>query len=405
MAPSLVAPNLPVGERTVVEWRQQVQELPPLPTPWKHPLRAVFWLINVAWGLICLIALLAILAAIPLVNLLVAGFLMEVQARVARTGKLRSAFYLLPAAQRLAGVLLAIWLWLLPIQFLSAMARDSWLLGPGSFTAWLWAIVLIVCSLLIASHLLFAVACGGSWWRFFRPISNIRWLLPRWRGSAYWQAANESISEFLAAFQLMRLLRLGLFGFVAAYLWLALPALLFTMMDDVTSRWQVVMFVMGGVMLTLMLMWLPLLLAHVAVENRFRAIVEIGKVHKLACQTPFRWAIATAILFACSVLPLLYTALIKNQLPPHDARWDLMLVFLVAVVPGRVLIGWVYHRATRQQRSRRSWPWRIWQLGNCLALWVGIAYYVYFLYLAQTGGELGQRAVWQYHALLLPLPF
>jgi hypothetical protein len=36
---------------------------------------------------------------------------------------------------------------------------------------------------------------------------------------------------------------------------------------------------------------------------------------------------------------------------------------------------------------------------------MSIGWYVYFLCLAATGGELGQRAVWQFHAMLLPLPF
>ena len=82
-----------------------------------------------------------------------------------------------------------------------------------------------------------------------------------------------------------------------------------------------------------------------------------------------------------------------------------MLVFLAAVVPARVLIGWAYHRATQKTRSAPSWPWRIWQGANGVALCIGLAWYVYFLYLVETAGELGQRAVWQFHALLLPLPF
>ena len=95
-----------------------------------------------------------------------------------------------------------------------------------------------------------------------------------------------------------------------------------------------------------------------------------------------------------------------------------MLVFLVTAIPARLVIGWVYHRAGQQSpritaapitaapiTAARRWPWRVWQTLNASALCVGVGYYVYFLYLAQTAGELGQRAVWQYQALLQPLPF
>jgi hypothetical protein len=302
-------------------------------------------------------------------------------------------------------MLLAVWLWLLPIQFLAGLTRDSWLLAPGGTAAWLWTSLLAVVSLLIAVHLLLAIGCGGAWWRFVRPVSNVRRLLARWHRGDYWRDAHRAMCEFVAAFRLLHLMRMGLLGYAAAYIWLVVPTLLFTMLDDVTNRWQIMGFVAGCVTLTFTLMWLPMLLAHVAVAGRWRAMFEFAAVRKLAGQTPFCWAISTAILLGCSVLPLLYTALFKIRIPAHDARWDVMLVSLVTVVPARVLIGWVYHRATRRTRSAPSWLWRIWQWVNGAALCAGVGGYVYFLNLVSTGGELGQSAVWQFHALLLPLPF
>ncbi len=402
-SPSTV-PGEIAGEQAVIS-RRDFQEFPRLPSLRHHPLRAIAWLVRACLGLIFLVGLLALTAAIPVVNVLALGYLMEAQGRVARTGKFRSAFYLLPAAQRLGGMLLAVWLWLLPIQFLASLTRDSWLLAPGGTAAWLWTSLLVAASSLIAVHLLMAIGCGGGWWRFVRPVSNTRWLLARVRGAEYWQEAHQAIYEFAAAFRLPHLLRLGLLGYAAAYVWLVVPTLLFTMLDDVTSRWQIAGFLAGCVTLTLTLLWMPLLMAHVASEGRWRAMFEFRIVRRLAGQTPLRWAIATAILFGCSVLPMLYTALFKNRIPAHDARWDLMIVALVTIVPARVLIGWVYHRATLRTRSAPSWLWRVWQGVNGAALCFGVGWYVYFLNLASTGGELGQNAIWQFHALLLPLPF
>jgi hypothetical protein len=52
-------------------------------------------------------------------------------------------------------------------------------------------------------------------------------------------------------------MRLGVLAYVAAYVWLAMPTLLFTMLEDPTSRWQIVVFTAGCVTLTLRLLWLP----------------------------------------------------------------------------------------------------------------------------------------------------
>ena len=392
------------AQHTVIS-RRDLQEFPRIPSLRRYPLQAVAWVVNASLALACLVVMLALAASIPVVNIVAFGYMMDVQGRVARTGRFRSAFLLLPAAQRLGGVLLAVWLWLWPVQFLASVARDSWLLAPGRAVAWFWIGALVFVSSLIALHLLLAIACGGGWWRFIRPSSNTRLLLVYLRSGEYWRNAHSAIYEFGAALQLPHLVRLGLLGYVAAYVWLTVPALLFTMLDDVTSTRQILAFLAGCVTLTATLLWLPLLLAHVAAECRWGAMVEFATVRKLAGHTPCCWAISTATLFACSVVPLLYLALFKIRIPPHDATWDLMLVFLVTVIPARVLVGWVYHRATQRTRSAPSWLWRIWQCANGAALCAGIGFYVYFLNLVATGGELGEHAIWQFHALLLPLPF
>ncbi len=49
------------------------------PSPWRHPIWAVAWSIRAAFGIVSLIVLLALLAAIPLVNFLVLGYLLEAE--------------------------------------------------------------------------------------------------------------------------------------------------------------------------------------------------------------------------------------------------------------------------------------------------------------------------------------
>lgn len=379
------------------------QELPHCPSPKESPLAAAKWLAQLVVGVCFLLALLAVAAATPVVNVLALGYLMTVQARVARSGKLRSAFYLVPGAIRLGSLLLGIWLWLSPVHLLAEATRDSWLIAPGARAAWLWTAALIIVSVLISVHILMAIACGGGW-RFVRPLSNARRLRDRLRQGGYWQDADRSIREFVAALEWMRLLRLGLLGLLAAYLWLALPIYLFTMLDDVTNRAQVIGFLSGALALTVMLPWMPMLLAHVAVADRWSAIFELKAAGKLALGSPFRWLLSTAVLMACSVAPMLYVALLKNRIPPHAAQWDAMLVFLATVVPARALIGWAYHRALQRADSGSSWRRRGWQAINVVAMLVASGYYVYFLNLAAVEGELGRQVVWQLHFVLLPFP-
>ena len=66
--------------------------LPPRPPVLKHPIRAFFWFLRAGFGIVSLVLILAVIAAIPVVNFLALGYLLEVEGRVARTGKLRNAY-------------------------------------------------------------------------------------------------------------------------------------------------------------------------------------------------------------------------------------------------------------------------------------------------------------------------
>ncbi|WP_345688656.1 hypothetical protein [Novipirellula caenicola] len=375
-----------------------------MPSLRSRPLAAIAWLVRSCVAILCGVVLLAIGATIPIVNVYVLGCLMEIQGQVARTGKFRSASWGLPLTLRLGIIVLAVVLWLLPIELLAALHRDIHVLSPGSANDWLVAFMLAITSVVIAAHLALAIAGGGRWWQFLRPLQTIRQQLDRHYRVRFWQQATRQINEFVAAISLLRLLRLGILAYAAAYLWLAIPTLLFTLLDDVTIRWQWFGFAAGCLTLTVTLMGLPFLMAHVAAERRFGAMFEIRTVYELAARTPLCWSMSTAFLMACSVLTLLYIALVKNALPPHNFRWDLMAVFLVTMIPARILVGRAYHHATTRPPARLKWSTRVWRWSNIAALGIAVGYYVYFLYLAQTGGELGQNAIWQFPSVLQPFP-
>jgi hypothetical protein len=174
---------------------------------------------------------------------------------------------------------------------------------------------------------------------------------------------------------------------------------MFTMVSDATGTWQRVLTVAGGLCLVPALMWLPLLETRCAAQGGFRAFLEPGAIRDLFRQSPFRVAVATASLYALAFLPSYYAATVKVELPPHDTMWDVMAIFLVTIYPAKLLLGWAYHRATRCRRA-----WRTWQWANRILVVVAVCLYILLLFAVQTSGQLGQRHVWQHHALLLPLP-
>ena len=62
-----------------------VGDIPPFPHPLQHPLRAAAWVIRLLFGITSLVLLLALIAAIPIVNFLALGYLLETERRLART--------------------------------------------------------------------------------------------------------------------------------------------------------------------------------------------------------------------------------------------------------------------------------------------------------------------------------
>ena len=105
--------------------------LGPFPVPWRHPIRCSVWLVRAVFGIGSLVLLLAILAAIPIVNIVALGYLLEVEGRVARTGKIRNGFLLLDVAPRLGAIALGVYLWLLPLRLIAHARADAQIIDPG----------------------------------------------------------------------------------------------------------------------------------------------------------------------------------------------------------------------------------------------------------------------------------
>jgi hypothetical protein len=367
-----------------------------LPSPLRHPVAATVWTVRALFGIVSLIVLLAILAAIPLVNFLVLGYLFEAEGRLARTGKLRGAIPLLSIAPRLGAIALCVWLWVLPLRLLANAAADARLIDPAGKAAARLDFFTSALAVLIGVHLCFALARGGSLACFFRPLKNVRWTIRQLRSGGYFDRAANEIAAFVSGLRLRHHFLLGVRGFAGAFLWIFVPTLLFAAANK-TEGLPIFITVLGGVLLVPVLAWLPFLQARFAAENRFRAMFELRAVRRLFCRAPLAWLLAIVCVYVLS-LPLY---LLKIFLLPQDAMWFVTLVFIVSIYPARLVTGWAYGRATRKDGP--AWFGTRWS-ARALMLPL-LVLFVLLLFFTQFIGQHGKGVLFEHHAFLLPVPF
>ncbi len=374
------------------------ESLPPFPHPLRKPFHAAYWLFELAFGVVSLFALLAFLAAIPIVNILALGYLLDAEGRVARTGKLRYAMPLLPLAPKLGGIALGTWCWWWVVRLFSDAASDAALIAPGSSVAIGWRIFLTVLTVGVSIHLVLAIARGGRLGLFFWPTPlNGLWLWKQLRRGDYAEMAGTTVRNFIAALRVRHHFWLGLRGFAGAFAWLFVPTVLFAALNDTSKPGQVILTLIGGLLLVLTLSWVPFLQARFAAENRLSAMLELGTIRELFRRTPIVWFLAVVVLYALS-LPLYLFKLFEV---PQDLRWTLTPIFIVSIYPAKILVGWAYSRAVK--KGRRGWLIVRWACR--LALLPLLAFYVFLLFFTPAVGAAGRAILFQHHAVLLPWPF
>ncbi len=371
--------------------------LPPFPVPWRHTLKCIGWITSLLFGMVSLVVLLAVLAAIPILNILALGYLLEAEGRVARTGKFRYAFPLLPLAPRFGAITLGVWLWLFLVRIVADAAQDARIIAPGSPAAVGWQVVLSIVSVGVAVHLVLAIARGGGFWCFFRPLKNLLWLMAALRRGDYFPRAEAAVREFIAALRIPHHFWLGLRGFIGTFLWLAPPTAIFAALTDTSKPGQVLLTLFGGVLLIPVLCWVPFLQAHFAAENRMGAFLAVRKVRELYRRASIRCFLAVIVMYALA-LPMY---LFKIAAPPRDALWFETMIFIATIYPAKIFVGWSYARA--QRCEARQWFFLRWPLWIVLA--AALAFYLFLLFFTPAIGAFGRRVLFDHPALLLPTPF
>lgn len=408
---------------------QQVSPASP-PVRYEEPQRVDFpervWRgAGVAWetcfGAVAMIVALAVLATIPVLNLLSLGYLLEVSGRVARSGRLRDGFIGLRKAYRLGSIAAGTWLMLLPLHFISDTWYEASLIDPHSAITWGWRIALIVCTVLMVGHILLAWHAGGKLRHFFWPIifpielfyGVLVWMHRRepmhrqwpppilllqglWRGNFY-ARTRDAVWNFVMGLRLPYYFWLGFRGFGGALVWLALPVGILVLGANLSAAAGALCALVGGLLLAAVLLYLPFMQAHFAAENRFKAMFQwwTVRMHFRRAPLAFWSALFITLLFA---LPLY---LLKIELTPSEVLWLPALVFVVFMFPARLLSGWAMGRARRRKLPRFflfRWLARLGAVPVVLT-------YVFFVYLTQYLSWYGAASMLEQHAFLMPVPF
>lgn len=391
-------PATPSGIGKSGETGFSFESLPPFPHLLRHPLRAGYWLFEVAFGIVSLFALLALLAAIPVVNVLALGYMLDAEGRVARTGKLRYAMPLLPLAPKLGGIAFGTWIWYWFVRLVADAASDAELIAPGSRVAAGWQIGLTIVAIGAAIQVVLAIARGGRLGLFFWPTPlNGIWLIRQLFRGDYAERAGLAVREFVAALRLRHHFWLGLRGFFGAFAWLLLPTALLGALRDTSKPGQVLLTLIGGVALVCVLSWVPFLQARFAAENRLSAMFELRAIRAMYRRTPIALLLSVVLMYALA-LPLYLFKLFDT---PQDMRWLLTPVFVASIYPARILIGWAYSWGQRKQRK----SWYLLRLACGILAWPLISFYVFVLFFTPAVGAAGRAVLFQHHAILLPWPF
>lgn len=343
------------------------------------------------FGAAVLMVGLAVLAAVPILQFLSLGYLLEAGARVARSGRIRDGFFGMRLAARLGSVVLGSWLLLLPVRFVADFARSAHVIDPGGPAARSWRLGLLVLIGFTALHIASACARGGKL-RYFAWPFNIIWLLRRcWRGG-YYTEARDAVWDLVVSLRLPYYFWLGVRGFFAAFVWLVIPVSLLALGHKIPP-----VGFLGALALAWVLRDLPFLQMRMAVANRFSAAFERKAAKAEFGRAP--WISSIAVLV--TLLTALPLYLLKIEVVPAEAAWLPSLAFVVFIFPARLLTGWAMAWA-RSREVPRHWFFR-WT--GRLSLVPGVLFYVMIVYFTQFTSWHGIWSLYEQHAFMLPAPF
>ena len=361
---------------------------PPRPARW----HGVAGLSSRVLSVIALVVLLAFFAGIPVLQVLGFGYLLAASGRVARSGRLRDGA---PGLSRMPGVIavtLALLPWLVGVWLTRRLTRESLLIDPESSSRQLTQIAGQLVALAIGMHLISGLLRMPRARSCYQPVTNFAWLLGEVRSQSLLRTVYQRLAQAGETFQLPLLFKLGVSCYVTTIMWLAVPNWL--LMDG--PRHPVRAWI-GGSMLTLVAMHLPVLQAQLATQPKWWIAFDLPRAWRSLACAPLRWLVAGALAL---LLPLpLYV--LKFHAFPGDALWLVTPLVVVVLWFVRVVTGWAAYSGAHEGVTRSVtvvWLSRV-------PLLVVAGFYAVVVYYFQYLGWNGAAELWSQHAFLLPNVF
>lgn len=402
-------PSLP-DESTAEGDDEEPPDLPPIPEPYNRAewevetttepvdtrpfLRRLAGGIENVFGFATIIVSLAVLSAIPILNFLSLGYLLQVSGNVARSGKIRNGFAGVKEAARAGSVILGAWLILWPVRIVSDLWKDAELLAPGSAQSNGYGTALFFLTVATVAHLCWALIRGGKLRHFFwpAPIAFIKWI----RNRESMEEMGDKVADFITRLRLPHYFWLGARGFAGGLCWLIGPVGILIAAPYLPTGPAAFLSLFGSFGLFLVVLYLPFLQAHFALQNRLAAMFEIATVRQMFKRAPiaFWCALFITLLFAMPLYAL------KVELTAQEIAWLPGLVFMAFIFPARLLTGWAVSRAIRREAPRFvvvRWAMRL------MAIPV-VGFYVGWVYLSQFYSWDGVYSLLEQHAFMVPAP-
>lgn len=367
----------------------------------------VGWLISAVFSIVSLIVCLAFLAAIPIVQLVSFGYLLEVAGGLARGKKLRDSLPHLDSFRRIGIVIGAVVVGALPVQLLAHLESVAALINPGSNQSDQMRIFAIAAAGAAMVYLLWALARGGRLRDFVWP-QPIGFLRRGWRPTTY-RELPDRLWNFTHSLQIPKFFWLGLRGAIGTLIWLIPAMIVIAANRNGETGLAGLVGIIAAITLGIVLMYLPMLQAHFAAENRWRALFEVRRIRRLFCYAPWAWLGAMLLSLVLFPIPLY---LLKIEALPREVTWLPTLVFVAFILPARLSAGLALRRAKRIASDYgdgvtkpSSWInfFSRWTVRTVMPVVVGV--YLAFVTLSQYTSWDGLQTWVQQHAILIPIPF
>lgn len=385
------------------------EELPPSTKPPGRQLTrwllGPFRIAGLCWRVASVLILLAVAAAVPVLQFASLGYLLFTAARIADGKPWSSCLPGTRTAGRITTCAALSALCWMPVWLVTDLSYSAQLLQPGSASALAWRIGAFAISAAWLVHIAWAAARGGRWWHFVWP-APIRFLTSAWRPST-WRRLSDAMVATLAALQLPRLWWLGFRAAAGALLWTCVPVSMMIIGQRAEGGGGIVLVgLLGAITMTLIMLYVPFLQIQLARQDKFSAMFDVRQVRRRFLWAPLAHAASLSLL--CLLCLPLY--LLRIEATPAELQWAPCLVFVLFMLPAKWLLGAgiAYAERRRQQASHSGSPTAIrsWLLrwpARVLAL-ASVLIYVGGLYVAQLVAGQGVWVMYFQHALLVPAP-